>query len=138
MRRASAAVGHRDEVLRGHDHRLRVRARERDIQNVRESPVWITVDDRPQRGQRLESPRTKRAGASGAISILGERQSRRRSEARDEVDRQRARPKAALLAPTEHQRRQRRPLVAATPRDQRADALRPVHLVRRDAQQIDA
>ncbi len=56
----------------------------------------------------------------------------------DERDREGAWPKAAFLASAEHQGLERWALVAAPPRDERADSLGGADLVARDGQQVDA
>lgn len=61
MRRAGAAIRDRDEILRRHDHGLCVRARERDVQNVRQRAGLIPVDDRAQGFERAQCTLTKRA-----------------------------------------------------------------------------
>ncbi len=80
----------------------------------------------------------KRQARCRTLRCLTGRELGGQSQARDEMYRQRARAKPALLPAAVHERGQGRPAAFPPPRDQRTDAFGRVDLVSADADEIHA
>lgn len=137
-RRTRAPVRNREEVLRCHNGRLGVDAREADVDHLRKNTRGIAVQYRIERVEAGEGPLAERQVAGDALGTLGDRGASGSSKASDEVDRDRAGSKTPLLPAADHERRDRGAPELAAPDDKHADPFRAVHLVRGPTDQVDS